>query len=71
LALRRGGRDELLLECDRLYCYVFVKDGGGYSEGRVGAGPRSGVEEFWRAPPADVPYRARSSFTGPVAIAAR
>jgi hypothetical protein len=29
------------------------------------------LEEAWRAPPADVPYRARSSLTGLVAIAAR
>jgi hypothetical protein len=37
---------------------------------RVGTGPGSGVEEVRRAPSADVPYRARSSLTWLVAIAA-
>jgi hypothetical protein len=40
-------------------------------KGRGGAGPGSGVEEAQRAPRANVPYRARSSLTGLVAIAAR
>jgi hypothetical protein len=52
-------------------CLQKMVGGSGPPEGRGGTGPGSGVEEAWRAPPADVPYWARSSLTGLVAIAAR
>jgi hypothetical protein len=58
-ASRRGDMNGLLLECGGLDCCVFC------------ASPGSGVEETRRASPTDVPYRAKFSLTGLVAIAAR
>jgi hypothetical protein len=68
----RDGRVGLLLGCGRLDCCVFVKDGVG--SGRLKSGvalaPDPVLKRF-RAPPADLPYQARSSLTGLVVIAAR
>jgi hypothetical protein len=62
------GKAELLLECDSLDCGMFMEDGRGFGlEGWGGAGLGSGVEEARRAPPADFPYRVRSSLTRRVA----
>jgi hypothetical protein len=68
----RDSGDRLLLECGELDCCVFVEDGGG--SGRLKGGVALALDpvlkKLWRAPPADVLYRARSSLTRLVAIAA-
>jgi hypothetical protein len=52
----RRAMDGLLLECGGFHYCVFIgkRWGSWPPEGRGSASPGSGVEEAWRAPPADV-----------------
>jgi hypothetical protein len=71
----RGGKDMLFLECGRLGRCMFAEDGGGSGrlKGGVALAPNQVLKKFGGLLRSMflISYRARSSLTGLVAIAAR
>jgi hypothetical protein len=68
---RRDGRDGLLLECGRLDYCVFPENGGRSDRLKGGMVLTSDLvlKKLRRILPSDLPYQARSSCVGLVAIA--